>query len=280
MKCPRCGAENPPYAKWCSLCNHVFSPSTAVDDPPGEGARAVTGPGESTDVTLSYDRPVGTQPGYAAGAPGYIQAGSETVPSQQSNLKTTILIGLLTGTAIIVAMAIFLFFFLWRVPDIHVPTPPGWEAVGERTLKRYESAASAQDEKVTYHYMFRDESENNFIIVGHGDFVPTETPESEEFEDAEAFFWEQQEEWEEYFENIFEREDINAELKTYEVVQLGCGDGALHMSYACWKSDTVYTFDFLAFYKNDYQFFVDVRVEGRDSTQEEVDFLIENISFD
>ena len=61
---------------------------------------------------------------------------------------------------------------------------------------------------------------------------------------------------------------------------MGCGDGALHMRYACNKEGTRYTFDFLAFYKNDYQFFIDIRTEGRNGAQEEVDFLLENISFD
>ena len=201
----------------------------------------------------------------------------ERASEEQTHRRIAILVGVVLGLMIIIVLGIVIFFVLWQAPDIKTPTPTGWVTAGETTIDYYEDLSS---ENVDFHYIFSNDNLDDIILIGHGARRSDEVPESESKEDVEAFFTQSRGEWEEYMQENHDAASLDATLREYEVVEFACGDYALHMDYSCLKQGAPFSQHFLAFYKDDYQFFVNIIMEGMNRGQEEVDFFIANISFE
>lgn len=277
MRCPNCGTENTDRAEWCNLCSHPFSRDPRAANGPDRKAPAALQPQAPSSIPGREIPQAAPSPGTAPGAPGLQQPAFERAPEEQTHRRIAILIGVVLGLIVIVVLGILILFVLWQAPEIKTPTPTGWVAAGETTVDYY---ADLSSENVDFHYIFSNDNTEDIITVGHGVKRSQDVPESESLEDVEAFFMQNRGEWEEYMQDIHDAANFDATLQKYEVVELAFSDCALHMSYSYFKDGIPYSKNSLAFYKDDYQFFVNITMEGGSRGQEELDFLIGSISFE
>jgi hypothetical protein len=280
MICPRCGTDNPPGVGWCRLCQLTLDKMQGMPQPANAGERIYEKAVEAPRFEQSTQVP--SDPYYSARMQARVSSppAGEEISKTRSNTNLAVLVGFLAGTLIITVMAIVLFAFVWRIPNIKVSTPPGWSASGEMTLDYYRSLAASNGQDLVYYSVFRDQAGDNTIAVGRGTRKAAEKPRSEDHDAVESFFWEQKPEWEEHFATLFAQDGVSYQQVTFEVVEMACGDTALHMCYYCQDEKRQYTFNFLAIYKKGYQYFTDITTEGRNTGQEEVDYVLENLSFD
>lgn len=195
----------------------------------------------------------------------------------RAHRRVAVWIGLLLGLVAVVILGVVILFILWKPPDLKTPTPPGWSDAGEKTVAFYEAWSS---EDVDCHYVFTNDNAGDCIVIGHTEKRIQEIPESENHADVVAYFAEQRGEWEEYMSGVHDHEGFEETLEAYDVVDMACGSSALYMRYALVKDGVPYSKHFLAAYKGGYQLFVNIVMAGRSRGQDELDFLIANISFE
>ena len=276
MRCPRCGTENANNAEWCNLCSYSFSrdPRVAPDSHDATHAAPHEAPIPATGNGIP---PSTASPATAPDTHGSQSFAHKQASEMRDHRRTAIRIGLILGAVAFVIIGIVILFILWQPPDMKTPTPPGWTVTGEKTISSYEALA---DEDVDCHYIFTNDNTGDCIVVGHTTKRFKDVPESDNHADVAAFFTEQRAEWEEYMSEIHDREGFDETLKAYEIVDMAYGGSALYMRYALVKEGEPYCKHFLAAYKDGYQLFVNIVMAGRTSGQDELDFLIANISFE
>jgi hypothetical protein len=291
MKCQRCGADNSDQAEWCYLCEYPFRknvPGEGVSGTPQESVPPLySQPGQARDYpqsmpgqTPGYPQPMpGQPPGYPPPPPGVYPPGYPMAPPEKDSKTTRVLIGILAIIGIIVIGGAALYLTLGKSATIQVPIPPGWENAPESQRAELEASSSQQGQDVTIDYLFSDGSLANFIAVGHGKAYIMDSPSSNDLKDIEDFFTRHKDELKGEFEMTYKAMGANFALKSYEVKEMSCGIPALLMSITASNEGTYISQDFLFSFKDNTMYFAIVNKMGSKTDQQELDYLVENISF-
>jgi hypothetical protein len=199
-------------------------------------------------------------------------------PSGPKNLKAIIGV-VVTIVAILSGVAVFYFLNSRSIPTVKFPTPPGWEATDEDTMREFEETASREGEDLKVDYLFV-KGMTDSLAVAHGDAYITDAPDSEDFATVERFFMEQRDELTQDIESAFTTYGIDATMSEYAVKEMACGIPALHMGITIPANGMTVNQDYVFFFKDNTAFFAIVSKVGTGGSQEEVDFIYENISFE
>jgi len=190
------------------------------------------------------------------------------------------LIGGAVILGIVILVAVFALVYFRTTPTIKISTPPGWEKASEDVMKETEEAFSEGDYSATVDYLFSDGTLTNMIVVYHGKGLMMDTPDSENFEDVQAFYTEHKEEYIDELESVYSGLGASYDIQNYEVKEMACGVSALHVTIKASGNNMTLIQDILDFFKEGTEFNVTISRTGTTSNQEEVDFLLENISFE
>jgi hypothetical protein len=182
--------------------------------------------------------------------------------------------------AILAVLVVSVFVFSGSTPTIKVPTPPGWEKASEEVREQAEEAFSQGEFPAIVDYLFSDGTLTNAIVVYHGETFLMDAPDSESFEDVQAFYEEHEDEYLSELQSVYSELGAGYEIQNYEVLELACGVSALHVTIQATGGNVVLTQDIMDFFKEGTEFNVTISKTGTTSNQEEVDFFIENISFE
>jgi phosphatidate phosphatase PAH1 len=128
-------------------------------------------------------------------------------------------------------------------------------------------------------YLFSDGSLSNTIMIMHGKVFKMDTPDSEKYEDVKSFFEEHQDEYISQLQTASNSYNVSLKTTTAEVVEMACGSGAIHVSFMIRGNGAVVVTDYLDFYKKGTEYVALVLTMGDQGNQEELDHLINNISF-
>lgn len=291
MQCPRCGADNSPLADKCARCEYPFDTSGIIESEAGTPA----GPEVSPQAAYTQAPPPGVPPGqpqmptqppqgpppsYPGETPRFYPPGYQAPPPSGMSTGVKALIAVAVILGVVALIAIFAFVYFKSAPTITVPTPPGWEKASEDVLEETEEVFSEGEYPATVDYLFSDGTLSNAIVVYHGDTFLMDTPDSESHEDVKAFYEEHEDEYMNEFDVAYSGLGASYDVQNYEVRELACSVSALHVTIKVSGNNAMLTQDILDFFKDGTEFNVTISKMENTSNQEEVDFFIENISFE
>lgn len=200
-------------------------------------------------------------------------------PSPPRGRSKLVLAGVIAALAIVVAIGVIAYFTMGGSPTVKLPTPPGWEPAGEEMFEKYETLISEGGVELTIDYLFSDGSLSNSVAIVHGNYLLMQTPESDELEDVKAFYEQHREEIMDEIEAGYGGQGISYEVEEYEVVELACGSAALRVRITLRSVGAAVVQDYLIFIKDGTEYTALVTLTGLVGGEEEMDFLIDNISF-
>lgn len=284
MKCPRCGADNAERAARCYLCEYPFSSNQAGEEPPApdEAARAQYPPPGQQAVPPPT---VGEPGGYQQPPPGVYQAGFEPPPPPPKGPATVkIIIGALVALLIVVVGVGAYFLTRGKTYDIVCSAPPGYQEADQELLDELKETMEAGSEDIAVDGLYMDAAMTNFLIVAHQDMsslLGTDAPSGEDPEEMEEWFYANKDEWVEAFNTgIIEGAGMPSEVDLYQVERLATGDAVLHMatSIAVPGMGTSLKIESLWIIKERTAFLV--MLQGLSPSQDTIEFLKENITFE
>jgi hypothetical protein len=211
--------------------------------------------------------PAGFPPGYGQSAPG----------KRYSSMK--VLVVILVVLVLVSASGALIYLAFSGSTSIVVPTPPGWEPADEDIMSEFEKASDQGGSEVRIDYLFSDSTLTNSIAVGHGNAYIMDSPEGEDLESIEEFFTRHKSEIVGQLEAASLGFGINIVVQKYAVEEMACGVPALFVDMVLSGQGLSMTQGYMFCFKDDTMFFSVITKDGRSGSQEESDFLKENISF-
>jgi hypothetical protein len=190
---------------------------------------------------------------------------------------------LIAGAAIlgiVVLIAVFALVYFKTTPTIKVSTPPGWEKADQEATEDMEELLSQGGQDVDVDYLFTDGTLTNSVAIAHGRAYIMDNPDSESFEDVEAFFMEHQGEFESEMKSAYVAEGLSTNITEYRVGEMASGITSCYVSQSVSGQGVTVYLDFMFFFKDDTMFFAAVGAGSTEGNQEVIDFLTENISFE
>ena len=80
-------------------------------------------------------------------------------------------------------------------------------------------------------------------------------------------------------ESSYKTYGVSWKINDKEIVEMASGISAIHLGLAAQGQGVAVTQDLMIFYKNDMEYAALINKLGNESNEEEIDFLIKNISF-
>jgi len=180
--------------------------------------------------------------------------------------------------AVIVIAGAVIYFTMGKSATINVPTPPGWEPADEKAVANFEeSSPKGQNFKVDC--MFSDGTLANTIVIYHGKGYIMDAPDSESYEDMKKFFEKHEDEYMDQLKSSYEAYGVSWKINDKEIVEMNSGISAIHLGLTAQGQGVSVTQDLMIFYRNDMEYAVLINKLGNESNEEEIDFLMKNISF-
>lgn len=301
MKCPRCGADNAERAPWCSLCQYRFgetatgeAPSDSLYDPapqyqPGYDAAPQYQQGPAayppTPGGQVYPPNVPIQPsgyGYPP-PPGAYPPGYQPVPTSQGlSGSARVLIGILAILLFLALIGVGIFIITNKSATIQVPIPPGYQEASDSEKKSTEASMKANEPGLVLDNLYMSNNMDSAIIVFHEKMPLAEKPSSTDPNYLKEYYDKNKDEVLKAFAGGFEQAaglGVDADIGVYEVEQLACGDGALHLTIEVSVGRNSLFMDMLLIIKGSTGFCVALEAPDDAGMEATTQFLKDNISF-